>query len=90
MTRQGQKLVVSQQEVQDEQRQEKAASTASREEGAPLINRLITLQYTDATEVVRSIDTQRTSLLSSRGRVRLDKRTQLAGAARYLRLGRRE
>lgn len=33
MTRQGQTLVVSQQEAQDEQRQEKAASTASREEG---------------------------------------------------------
>ncbi|AHF75487.1 Putative outer membrane porin [Sodalis praecaptivus] len=75
MTRQGQTLVVSQQEAQDEQQQEKAASTASREEGAPLINRLVTLQYADASEVVRSIDAQRTSLLSSRGSVRLDKRT---------------
>ncbi|MFT4465273.1 MAG: secretin N-terminal domain-containing protein, partial [Sodalis sp. (in: enterobacteria)] len=74
MTRQGQTLVVSQQEAQDDQRQEKAATTL-REEGAPLINRLITLQYADATDVVRSIDAQCTSLLSSRGSVRLDKRT---------------
>lgn len=74
-THQGRTLVVSLQEAPDNPGPEKAAAPAAREEGAPLVNRLITLQYADAAEVASSIDAKRSSLLSSRGSVRLDKRT---------------
>ncbi|WP_438805664.1 secretin N-terminal domain-containing protein [Sodalis sp. (in: enterobacteria)] len=74
-TRQGRTLVVSLQEAPDDTRPERAATPVRREEGVPLVNRLITLQYAAAAEVVRSIDAQRGSLLSPRGSVRLDKST---------------
>ncbi|WP_243677212.1 secretin N-terminal domain-containing protein [Sodalis glossinidius] len=74
-TRQGRTLVVSLQEERRMTRGRKKPRRRRGGEGVPLVNRLITLQYADAAEVGRSIDAQRSSLLSPRGSVRLDKRT---------------
>lgn len=50
-------------------------ATQRREEAQPLSNRLVTLSHADAAEVAKHIGTQRGTLMSPRGSVMLDKRT---------------
>ena len=57
-------------------RQEQQAETQRRRESEqPLSNRLVTLQHADAAEVAKNIGTLRKSLMSPRGTLVLDKRT---------------
>lgn len=51
------------------------AAARPSETDAPLHNRLVTLQHADAAEVARQIDSSRKHLLSPRGIMMLDKRT---------------
>ncbi len=50
-------------------------SLAQQDEALPLCNRLVTLQHADAAEVAKNIAAMRKTLMSPRGSVMLDKRT---------------
>ena len=57
-------------------RREKNAEISLRQENErPLYNRLVTLQHADAGEIAKNIGSLRKSLMSSRGSLMLDKRT---------------
>lgn len=67
-------LVRSVAEWQRRQQQEQQR-LRQRRAGAPLFNRLVTLQHADASELAKSLQLQHRGLLTDRGSVRLDRRT---------------
>lgn len=75
LERHGRTLIVSSLAGLAVRQQEEQQIQDQLEQSAPLLNRMLTLQHADAAEIFRSFDAQRKSLLSPRGSIRLDKRT---------------
>ncbi len=75
LERQGDVMLVYPQDQFAARREQQAEALRRREISQPLSNRLVTLQHADAAEVAKNIGALRKSLMSPRGTMMLDKRT---------------
>ncbi|WP_413742200.1 DNA uptake porin HofQ [Sodalis sp. RH15] len=75
LERRGNVLLVYPAEQLAARQEQQAEAQRRRESEQPLSNRLVTLQHADAAEVAKNIGTLRKSLMSPRGTLVLDKRT---------------